>query len=86
MTLRIPSHKSGASMNKKLHGRGGPGRNQGRKPNATKGLPAGRTLAITIKVSPDVKALLQRRADESGESLSTYCAAVLDWHAAMKAK
>lgn len=73
-------------MTKKLHGRGGPGRNQGRKPNAAKGMTEGRILTLTIKVSPEVKALLQRRADENGETLSAYCARVLDWHAAMKAK
>lgn len=72
-------------MKTKLHGQGGPGRNQGRKSNTDKGLPAGRTVTITVKVSPEVKALLQQRADESGETLSAYCAAVLDWHAAMKA-
>lgn len=65
-----------------IHTHGGPNRGQGRKPNVTKGLPAGRTVTIPVKVSPQVKALLQRRADENGETLSTYCARVLDWHAA----
>ncbi len=69
---------------KKLHGQGGPHRGQGRKPNAAKGLPAGRTVTITFRVSPDCAALLQRRAEENGETLSAYCARVLDWHAAMK--
>ncbi len=71
-------------MTTKLTGRGGPNRGQGRKPNSSKGLPAGRTEPITIKVSPETLGILIALAAEHDETLSTYCARVLDWHAAMK--
>lgn len=53
--------------------KGGPGRGQGRKTNASKGLPK-RSCYLQIRLTPEQKAQLQAEADELGVKIAVLAA------------